>query len=110
MYDFAGRLKANQFGVDGTSGKRAYEQTLSYDGFSDLTSREISYWENAESMTATYTNGRNAVSTYDAAGNITHNGLSDEYQLATKGRIRAISISQMMPGNLDTKLVRIPER
>ncbi|NOT49246.1 MAG: hypothetical protein HOP17_16065 [Acidobacteria bacterium] len=78
-YDFAGRLKFNQFGTgigsDGYTQKLVYEQTLAFDSFSNMTSRTTTHWDAPNSFTATYTNGRqNALTgetlTFDASGNI----------------------------------------
>ncbi|MGB7203636.1 MAG: hypothetical protein WBD16_15425, partial [Pyrinomonadaceae bacterium] len=78
-YDFAGRLTFNQFntavGAGGVT-KRVYEQTIGYDGFSQMTTRSGEHWGNDIGYVATYTNGRindNSVQ-FDAAGNIVHQG------------------------------------
>jgi hypothetical protein len=83
-HDFAGRLAFNQFGMgqasDPTVGyKRVYEQTITYDAFSQITSRQTVHWDDSNGFAATYTNGRknpmtNEGLTFDASGNIVHRG------------------------------------
>ncbi len=78
-YDFAGRLTFNQFGLGvGTNNqnKRVYEQSIQYDGFSMMNSRQTNHWENDSGFTETYVNGRiNPFSgNFDAAGNIIRQG------------------------------------
>jgi YD repeat-containing protein len=79
-YDFAGRLTNNQFGT-GTrpDGQQftTYSQTIGYDTFSNMTSRQTNIWSGSESFTAAYTNAtgrRQAASgeslVFDALGNI----------------------------------------
>ena len=77
-YDFAGRLTFNQFGLglgsDGSQMKRVYQQTITYDAFSQMNQRDTLHWDNQASFTETYTNGRisnNPNIVYDAAGNLT---------------------------------------
>ncbi len=76
-YDFAGRLSHNQFGLGLASGgqsyKRVYQQEITYDGFSQMTSRAGVHWDNEIGFNESYTNGRitgSAAPNYDAAGNI----------------------------------------
>ena len=87
-YDFAGRLKKNQFGTGSTTPTPYYKQTIGYDAFSNITNRQT--WDKdstSRSFTAGYTNDRrtsggyeSGSNTYDAAGNVTHNtaGYLDE--------------------------------
>ncbi len=72
-YDQAGRFAFNQFGLEfGTTGDRVYQQTVSYDAFSQMTSRIGMHWGNEIEFGATYSNGRktNGLEIYDASGNI----------------------------------------
>jgi YD repeat-containing protein len=77
-YDFDGRLSSNQFGIstrpDGQQ-FTTYSQTIAYDAFSNMTSRQTGIWSGAESFTAAYTNGRRQAASgeslvFDALGNI----------------------------------------
>lgn len=78
-YDFAGRLKKNDFG--NTTVGVPYKQTISYDTYSNITAR--STWDkdnNLRSYTAGFTNNRkssggfqNGTDTFDAAGRVTLN-------------------------------------
>lgn len=79
-YDFAGRLKRNEFG--GTAGvDMPFKQTLGYDRFNHIASRATRSWSSPErSFTAAYTNNRKSsggyqsnIETYDAAGNVLSN-------------------------------------
>jgi len=78
-YDFAGRIKRNDFGTTTTG--QPYKQTLSYDAFNNITSRNTKAWDFAErNFTAGYTNNRRSsggyqsgTNTFDVAGNITMN-------------------------------------
>jgi YD repeat-containing protein len=84
-YDFAGRLVFNQFNREyGSTGKRIYEQAIQYDAFLQMTSRQITYWDNdGGGFTASYVNGRKQDSTlsFDASGNITaENHATNEFQ------------------------------
>ena len=80
-YDFAGRLTFGQFGTDTATGKRVYEETVSYNAFSEM-GRTTKYWDMSGGFSASYTNGRKsgpgAAPTYDAAGNITFE-IQDSY-------------------------------
>ncbi|MGI8641405.1 MAG: FG-GAP-like repeat-containing protein, partial [Pyrinomonadaceae bacterium] len=85
QYDHAGRLTFNQFNREfGGTGKRVYEQTIQYDAFSQMTSRQITNWDSdGGGFTATYLNGRkqDGTLTFDAAGNITaENHAINEFQ------------------------------
>ncbi|MEZ5306360.1 MAG: FG-GAP-like repeat-containing protein [Pyrinomonadaceae bacterium] len=79
-YDFAGRLTLNRFPmVDNNDNLnvRLYEENLSYDGFSMLTSRTGQHWGTSIGFTETYINGRiqnRPGMTYDEAGNIVETG------------------------------------
>lgn len=77
-YDFAGRLKRNEFGGSGSS--QPYKQTLVYDAFNQITGRSTWTWGTERSFTASYTNNRPSAggyqsggNTYDTAGNIIQN-------------------------------------
>lgn len=72
-YDFLGRLKTNNVGASGSS----FNQTMSYDTFNNLTSRENhTYQTYQNSFSATYSNNRKtsggSSDSYDAAGNVVH--------------------------------------
>jgi YD repeat-containing protein len=76
-YDFAGRLKRNEFG--GTVGvDMPYKQTISYDAFDNITNRSTRSYRYAEqNFTAGYTNNRktsggynSGTDSFDAAGNV----------------------------------------
>jgi YD repeat-containing protein len=74
-YDFAGRLKRNEFGGSGSN--KPYKQTLGYDAFSNIASRSTWTWGTERSFTAGYTNNRktsggfqSGTNHHDAAGNI----------------------------------------
>ena len=78
QYDFAGRLTANQFGVN-SSNVTPYSQTLQYDPFRQITNRSTMHWNNHNAFSATYLNGRKQPSIthiplYDAAGNMLNSG------------------------------------
>ena len=78
-YDFAQRLTQNEFG-DVNSGDYPYQQTITYDAFSNMTQRSTTRWGTANTMTGTFTNGRKTNAsdvTYDAAGNNTHSGFGN---------------------------------
>ncbi len=78
-YDFAGRIKKNDFGTTQTG--QPYKQTLGYDAFNNLTSRNTKAWNFDErNYTASFTNNRkssggyqSSVDSFDVAGNITQN-------------------------------------
>ena len=78
--DAGGRLAFNQFGLGADGGgqqARVYEQTIQYDGFSQMTSRMGFHWGESIGFTESYINrrlqnGDNAV--WDAAGNIMATG------------------------------------
>ncbi|MBK8303951.1 MAG: hypothetical protein IPK98_11330 [Chloracidobacterium sp.] len=55
-FDFAGRLTANSFGT--VSSKTVYNQTISYDAFSQMTARDTTHWDETGGFAATYANGR----------------------------------------------------
>jgi YD repeat-containing protein len=74
-YDFAGRLKRNDFGGSGSG--QPFKQTLGYDAFNNLTSRNTATWGTNRNFTAGYANNRKTsggyqagVNYYDVAGNI----------------------------------------
>lgn len=76
-FDFAGRLTQNSFGNG--QGNAPYQQTIEYDSFSQMTSRETFHWTNDNSFMASYVNGRkqpfySEIPVYDAAGNMTNSG------------------------------------
>ncbi len=78
-YDFAGRLKFNQFGVGlswNSNYKRVYEQTITYDAFSQMTVRQGEHWGDNIHFSQNYTNGRinNFHGSYDASGNVVQQG------------------------------------
>jgi YD repeat-containing protein len=79
-YDYAGRLRFNQFGMglgsDNQNYKRVYEENISYDGFSQMTTRSGEHWNNDIGYAASYVNGRLQESglTFDTAGNVVHQG------------------------------------
>ncbi|MBK8812060.1 MAG: hypothetical protein IPN69_15210 [Acidobacteria bacterium] len=78
-YDFAGRLTFAQFGMGvGTNkqNKRVYEESMGYDGFSVMNSRDVTHWERDAQYYESYVNGRlqNFAGTYDAAGNVVQTG------------------------------------
>jgi hypothetical protein len=83
-YDFAGRLKRNEFGVVNNS--QPYNETLGYDAFNHITSRLTEIWGVERHFTNSYANNRSAggthvsnnssqssTNTLDVAGNITQN-------------------------------------
>ncbi len=83
-FDFAGRLTQNVFG-GGQSGTAPYSQYISYDAFSQMTSRGMTHWGTSSGFSASFTNGRQASysgSMYDAAGNLlsTHTRSGGEHQ------------------------------
>lgn len=88
-YDFAGRLNFAQFGMGPgafSSGmKRVYEETITYDTFSQMTARSGTHWDNDIYFSESYVNGRVQASdaTFDAAGNLTHQGSTYIYQTFT---------------------------
>ena len=79
-YDFAGRLVFNQFGMvqnNQNQSVRTYEQTIGYDSFSMMTSRNGEHWGETIGFAETYVNGRiqnQSGLIYDAAGNIVATG------------------------------------
>jgi YD repeat-containing protein len=82
-YDFAGRLSSNAFGtaLDGQGNQvTPYSQTIVYDAFSQMTSRETQQWGTDYNFYRSYQNGRQTAQsgetlTFDAAGNITYQGM-----------------------------------
>jgi hypothetical protein len=80
-YDFAARLKKNQFGTGSTSPTPQYKQLLGYDAFSNLTNRQTWDKDNTErTFSAAYTNNRKTTGgygigtdTHDSAGNVVRN-------------------------------------
>lgn len=100
-YDFAGRLSFNQFGLN--NGTRVYEQTVTYNAFSDMTGRSTMYWGSSGSGGGgSFTNGRKTSSpapTYDAAGNITYqSGGARTGQISTYDASgRAVSVQDKWP-------------
>jgi YD repeat-containing protein len=78
-FDFAGRLKLNDVGPLGTG--QYFKQEMSYDQFSNLTSRSNLTWDfETYDFSATYSNNRKAsggsTDLYDAAGNVTSSSQS----------------------------------
>ena len=76
-YDFAGRIKRNEFGTGSVGENKPYKQTLGYDAFNHINSRSTWTWGTQRSYTATYTNNRkvaggyqSSVDGFDAAGNV----------------------------------------
>jgi YD repeat-containing protein len=79
-YDFAGRLKRNEFGGGSGGLSKPYKQTLGYDAFNNITSRSTWTWGTERSFTSTYTNNRRSsggygysANTLDIEGNIIQN-------------------------------------
>lgn len=100
-YDFAGRLTSNRFGAaELTNGTPTtpFTQTISYNGFSDMTSRQSSSWEQEANFTATYLNGRRestaqSLVLHDAAGNVVSNserGIGQRSRFDAAGRMAVL--------------------
>jgi YD repeat-containing protein len=81
-YDFAGRLKKNDFGTAQT--EMPYKQTIGYDAFNNITSRATKTWNFTErNFVASYTNNRktsggyqSGIDIFDNAGNIVQNTIN----------------------------------
>lgn len=81
-YDFAGRMKSNEFGL-GSGYTQPYKQTLGYDAFTNITSRSTqTAGQSAANYTAGFTNNRRSsggygsgTNTFDIAGNIVSNSI-----------------------------------
>jgi len=76
-YDSVGRLSANSFG--NSQAGVPYMQTVSYDAFSNMTTRNTTHWGMPNNFNASYTNGRKqpsgtVIPVYDAAGNMVNPG------------------------------------
>ena len=79
-YDFAARLRKNEFGTGATSPAPIYKQTLGYDAFDNITTRNTLFDGTNRNFTAGYTNHRRTSGgwgsgndQFDAAGNVTNN-------------------------------------
>ncbi|MET0753299.1 MAG: VCBS repeat-containing protein, partial [Pyrinomonadaceae bacterium] len=76
-FDFAGRMRRNEFGAGNVNSGKPYKQTLGYDAFNHITSRATWTWGTQRSFTATYANNRktsggyqSSIDSFDIAGNI----------------------------------------
>jgi YD repeat-containing protein len=75
-YDHMGRLKENHIGP---AFYNPYDQSITYDAFSQMTNRVANYWENTSLFNSTFSNGRESTqyvtgTAYDAAGNQINSG------------------------------------
>ena len=73
-YDHLGRVTTALSGLEareqGTTNDRPYNETMTYDAFDHLTSREVFQWDRHDISIDTYTNNRRVGWSYDADGRI----------------------------------------
>ena len=96
-FDQMGRLTENEFGMKANNQNqqvRVYSQSIAYNAFSEMTSRQTTYWgQSGNGFTASYVNGRkqNSNYIYDAMGNIIDATQSptvyDRYKYDAAGRL-----------------------